>query len=57
MMRSMMQNRTVSILFAVIVLLAVWKANGGDPTRIADGAWRAIDTVAEMLADIWRHFF
>jgi ABC-type arginine/histidine transport system permease subunit len=56
----MMQNlgigRWLSIAIAVMVVIAVWKANNGDVSNIVLSIWTLINTGANILLDLWNKF-
>lgn len=45
-----------AILVAVVVM-AIWKATGGDVGRIIDGGVSIIDKASDVLLQAWNHVF
>lgn len=57
MVRMLAGNRIVLFIVLAVVLLAVWKANGGDVGKVAESAWGALNKAADSLLQVWGQFF
>lgn len=56
MMRSMFGGRIAMYIMVLVVGLAIWKANDGDVSKIADTAWNALNAAADTVLELWNQF-
>lgn len=48
--------RLASTAIVLIVILAIWRANGASFQNIVDTIWNILSTGADMLIDLWNRF-
>jgi len=56
MLRGFSLGRVLPMLLVVMVVIAIYKANGGDLSNVVSSAWQLINTGAEFLLDLWNKF-
>ena len=43
----------ISWVLGVVVVLAIWKMNNGDPTKIIDSVWAMLNKGADVITGLW----
>lgn len=52
MLRSMI-GRALSIFILLVIVVAVWRANNGDMTQVANGVWDLLSKGADLVVMLW----
>lgn len=48
--------RLASMGAVLIVILAIWRVNGGSAQNVVDSIWNILSTGADMLIKLWNQF-
>lgn len=46
-------SKLISGAVVIVVLLAIWRANGGDLHNVINAIWQVLSTGADILTNIW----
>lgn len=46
-------SKLISGAVVIVVLLAIWRANGGDLHNVINSIWQLLSTGADILTKIW----
>lgn len=49
-------GRLLGMFVLVAIGIAVWRANNGDLTAIADSAWNILSWGADLVTSVWNGF-
>lgn len=56
MLRSLGIGRWIGLAAVAMVALAIWKANNGDVSKIAEGVWSLLNMGADVVRTLWDSF-
>lgn len=55
MIRSLLQGKVMQAIMIAVVVMALWKATGGDVGKMVDGFLAFLDKASDMLLQAWNH--
>lgn len=49
-------TRWIPAVILFVLFLAIWKANGGDLTKMTDSVWALLNKGADIVLSLWAKF-